>query len=117
MAGTSWRKAPPELVDAFSTLVARFPELERRKMFGYPAAFLGGHLTTALHEDRWMVRLADADRAELLARPGASTFEPMAGRPMREYVILPADVVADPEGSAAWVSRAVAHVRTLPPKR
>jgi TfoX/Sxy family transcriptional regulator of competence genes len=117
LAGPSWRKAPPELVESFGTLVARFPELERRKMFGYPAAFLGGHMTTALHEDRWMVRLAEADRVELLARPGASTFEPMPGRSMREYIVLPADVLADAEETAAWVERAVAHVKTLPPKR
>ncbi len=117
MAGSSWRKSPPELVEAFASTVARFPELATRRMFGYPAAFLGGHMTTALHENRWMVRLGDADRAELLARPGASTFEPMPGRPMREYVVLPADLLADADVTASWVGRAIAHVRALPPKR
>jgi hypothetical protein len=116
MAGTSWQKAPPELVAAFAALVARRPELTARKMFGYPAAFVGGHLTTALHEDRWIVRLPPEERSELLAMPGAGPFEPMPGRPMKEYVVLPADVVADPTAIDAWVDLAIAHVRTLPPK-
>ncbi len=116
MAGTSWEKSPPELVAAFAALTARRPDLTTRKMFGYPAGFVGGHLTTALHQDHWIVRLPAEARSELLERPGALPFEPMPGRPMKEYVVLPADVVADPTALDAWVDRAIAHVRTLPPK-
>jgi hypothetical protein len=116
MAGTSWQKAPPGLVEAFAALVARRPELASRTMFGYPAAFVGGHLTTALHEDRWIVRLPVEGRSELLATPGSAPFEPMPGRPMKEYVVLPAAVAADPAALDTWVDRAIAHVRTLPPK-
>ena len=116
MAGTSWQRSPPELVAAFAELVARRPELAPRKMFGYPAAFVGGHLTTALHEERWIVRLPAESRSELLAMPGSGPFEPMPGRPMKEYVVLPAAMVADPAALDAWVDRAIAHVRTLPPK-
>jgi hypothetical protein len=115
MAGSSWRKSPPELVAAFAACVHAHPELATRQMFGYPAAFLGGHLTTALHEDRWIVRLAEADRAAL-RELGGSGFEPMPGRPMREYVTLPASIIADPAALDAWIGRAIATVRTLAPK-
>ena len=116
MAGTSWEKSPPELVAAFAALMARRPELTARKMFGYPAGFVGGHLTTALHEDRLLVRLPAEARSELLEKPGAAPFEPMPGRPMKGYVVLPADLAADPTTLDAWVDRAIAYVRTLPPK-
>lgn len=116
MAGTSWKKSPPELVAAFEALAARRPELTVRKMSGYPAAFAGGHMTTALHEDRWIIRLPVGDRVELLAEPGAAPFEPMPGRPMKEYVVLPTILAADPTALDPWVDRAIAHVRTLPPK-
>jgi TfoX/Sxy family transcriptional regulator of competence genes len=116
MAGTSWEESPSELVAAFAALVGRRPELTARTMFGYPAAFVGGHLATCLHEQRWIVRLPDEARAELLGQPGAARFEPMPGRPMKEYVVLPAVLVADPSALDAWVDRAIAHVRTLPPK-
>jgi TfoX/Sxy family transcriptional regulator of competence genes len=116
MAGSSWKKSPPELVAAFEALVACRPELQARKMFGYPAGFVGGHMATSLHEARWIVRLPESDLAELLALPGATRFEPMPGRPMKAYAVLPAAVVADPAAVEAWVDRAIAHVRTLPPK-
>lgn len=110
-----WRKAPPELIDRFHEAVAGIEGIEVRKMFGYPAAFVGGNMTAGLHQDTFLVRLAEADRAERLAE-GWSTFEPMPGRPMREYVTLPADVTADLEATRQWVERAADYVRTLPPK-
>ena len=40
----------------------------------------------------------------------------MPGRPMKEYVVLPSDITADAVALDAWVDRAIALVRTLPPK-
>jgi TfoX/Sxy family transcriptional regulator of competence genes len=110
-----WRKPDPELVERFHEAVAGVEGAEVRKMFGSPAAFVGGNMTAGLHQDAFMVRLSDADRAERLA-DGWSTFEPMPGRPMREYVTLPADVIADMDATRRWIERAADYVRTLPPK-
>ena len=115
MAGSSWKKSPPELVAAFATCVHRHPELATRQMFGYPAAFLGGHLTTSLYQDRWIVRLGDADAAAL-RQLGGIDFEPMPGRPMRGYVSLPGPIVDDQADLDGWIARAIAYVRTLAPK-
>lgn len=115
MATGSWRKAPDELVERFETAVAGIHGLETRKMFGYPAGFIGGNMVTGLHQESWIVRLPkDARREQLDA--GWSTFEPMAGRPMREYLALPASVVDDTYSARGWVERAADYVRTLPPK-
>ena len=113
--GEPWRKAPPELVERFEAAVAGIEGLEVRKMFGYPAGFVGGHMTTGLHQESWIVRLSDADREERTAA-GWAGFEPMPGRPMREYVSLPAEVIGDPDQARAWVERAADYVRGLPPK-
>ena len=110
-----WRKAPADLVARFHEAVAGLEGVEVRKMFGYPAAFIGGNLTAGLYQESVMVRLPDDERAERIA-DGWSLFEPMPGRPMREYVALPADTAADVEAIRQWVDRAAAHVRTLPPK-
>jgi hypothetical protein len=109
-------KSSPELVARFDTAAARFPEAERRKMFGYPALFVGGNLVTGLFAESWMIRLGDDDRAALLALPGAGPFEPMPGKPMKGYGTLPADVVADDAALDDWVGRAIAFGRTLPAK-
>ncbi len=85
-------------------------------MFGYPTGFVGGHLATCLHEHRWVVRLSEDARAELLDEPGAARFEPMPGRPMKEYVVLPEAIVGDRAALDGRVDRAVAFARTLPPK-
>jgi TfoX/Sxy family transcriptional regulator of competence genes len=115
MTPDPWRKAPEELRERFEAAVAGVQGLEQRKMFGYPAGFIGGNMTTGLHQKSWIVRLGEADRAERLAA-GWATFEPMPGRPMRGYVALPPEVVADPDQARAWVERAADYVRTLPPK-
>jgi TfoX/Sxy family transcriptional regulator of competence genes len=115
MATGSWRKAPEDLVERFGAAVAGIEGLETRKMFGYPAGFIGGNMVTGLHQESWIVRLPEETRRERLDA-GWSTFEPMAGRPMREYLALPVDVVEDPDASRRWVERAADYVRTLPPK-
>ena len=112
----SFTKSPPELIAHFGEIAARFPEAQQRKMFGYPALFVGGNLVTGLFAEQWMIRLAPADLDEVLALPGASPFSPMAGRSMTGYAALPADVVVDDAALVTWVERAIAFGRTLPAK-
>jgi TfoX/Sxy family transcriptional regulator of competence genes len=114
MTGT-WKKAPPELVALFDAAVAARSGVERRQMFGYPCAFLNGNLLSGLFEDRMMVRLSAADRT-MAAKIGAEPFAP-GGRPLREYVVLPADIVADKRRLGAWVMRAITYVEALPAKK
>lgn len=115
MAKGSWRKAPEDLVERFGAAVAGIDGLQTRKMFGYPAAFIGGNMVTGLHQESWIVRLPEEALREQLDA-GWSTFEPMAGRPMRGYLTLPPSVAEDPDAARGWVERAADYVRTLPPK-
>jgi hypothetical protein len=112
----AWEKSPQELADRFGRIMDRFPDTERRKMFGYPAAFVGGNMVTGLHQRNWVVRLPADQQAAALSE-GASAFEPMPGRPMKNFLALPAPIIADDEAVAGWVERAIAHGKTLPPKR
>ena len=109
----SFDKSPAELVDRFRSYVAGRDDLEPRQMFGYPCGFVGGNLATGLHKTFWFVRLPADAEAELRALGGGS-FEPMPGRPMRGYVTLPEDILADEASIDRWVDRSVAFVRTLP---
>jgi TfoX/Sxy family transcriptional regulator of competence genes len=109
-------KAPEEVVSRFREAVQGLPGLESRTMFGYPCAFVNGQMFAGVFADRMMVRLAEADRAELLALPGARPFEPVAGRVMREYVELPADITRTPASLRPWFERGLAFASTLPAK-
>lgn len=114
MAGV-WKKSSAKLVEMFDRAVGEFPDIERRKMFGYPCAFLGGHMVTGLHEENWIVRLSAGDREQLLAQ-GGTTFAPM-GRAMTEYVVMPVEVRRNPQTLHAWLEKSLAYVRALPPKK
>jgi TfoX/Sxy family transcriptional regulator of competence genes len=111
-----FEKSPPELIARFDAVAGRFPEAERRKMFGYPALFVAGNLVTGLFADRWMIRLGPDDLAAMLELPGGGPFEPMAGKSMKGYATVPESVVADDAQLDDWVRRCIAFGQTLPAK-
>ena len=112
----SFTKSPPELVERFGSVLDDFPDAERRKMFGYPAAFVGGNLATSLFHDRWVVRLPD-DEIESAKSRGAASFEPIPGKPMKGFVLVPPDDVGDDRRIRGWVERGLARARSMPPKK
>ena len=109
-------KSPPALIARFDAVAADFPEATRRITFGYPCLYLGGNMVTGLFGDRWQVRVSKDDTAALLALPGSGPFEPMPGRPMTGFTLLPESVVDDDAAVHDWVAKAIAHVSTMPPK-
>ena len=112
----SFDKSPATLVERFGAVMDRHPEAERRKMFGYPAAFVGGNMATGLFADQWVVRLPD-DEIEPAKAGGAGSFEPMPGKPMKAFVVIPAADVDDDVAIDAWVERGLALARSMPPKK
>jgi TfoX/Sxy family transcriptional regulator of competence genes len=111
-----WERSPEALAETFYQALPEDPRVVRRKTFGYPSAVVGGHMFASLHVDKVVIRLPDAARNELLARPNAKIFEPMAGRPMREYVVAPTEIVDDPAELRRWLEKAFAYATELPEK-
>jgi TfoX/Sxy family transcriptional regulator of competence genes len=109
-----WKKSPPALIDTFDAVVPG-PPAERRQMFGYPAAFVNGNLFASLFSDTLVLRLGPDGTAELLEL-GGRPFEPMAGRPMRGYAVVPDSLLRDEPVLAARVRDALAFARSLPAK-
>jgi TfoX/Sxy family transcriptional regulator of competence genes len=116
MAATKWKKAPEGLVLRFGQVLPSDPGIERRSMFGYPCAFFQGHMFCGLFEDQFIVRLPDAERAAFLKQPGSKVFEPMPGRPMKEYVIVPPAVVEREALLGGWLRQSLDYVCGLPPR-
>jgi TfoX/Sxy family transcriptional regulator of competence genes len=111
-----WRKSPPTLVARLDALLCHAPGAERRQMFGYPCAFLHGNMFIGLFQDQLFIRLSEADRKEFLQQPGAAPFEPIKGRPMKEYVTAPEVLLADESALERWLARSLAYAGTLPPR-
>ena len=112
----AFEQSPEHLVERFDAVAARHPEAQRRKMFGYPALFVGGNMATGLFADRWVVRLSQEDIDELLAVPGAEPFAPMPGRTMSGWATLPREAIDDDAVLDGWLVRAFAFAASLPPK-
>jgi TfoX/Sxy family transcriptional regulator of competence genes len=111
-----WEKASPELVELLAEALAPIDH-EKRSMFGMPAYFIHGNLFAGVHGRNVMIRLALSDQDEINAQhPGVGRFEPMPGRPMKEYVTLPASLYDDPEEFDRWLRRAQSFAASLPPK-
>ena len=107
-----WQKSSPEAVDLFNSVVPGAPA-ERRQMFGYPAAFVNGHLFMSLFQDDFVLRLPDDARERM---KGAKPFEPMPGRAMTSYVVVPASLTKKKTELRKWIGEALAYAQTLPPK-
>jgi len=112
----SFTKSPPDLVARFGEILEGYPDVTRKPMFGYPAAFVGGNMATGLFADRWVVRLPD-DEIAAAKSAGAEPFEPMPGKPMKAFVVIPRADVEDDARIGAWVERGIAHAAAMPAKK
>ena len=110
----TWEKSPAELVDLFSELAPTDPQVERKKMFGWPCCFVNGSLFAGLHKASMIFRLSEKDQAVFLRLDGAAEFEPMPGRKMKGYVILASPLTRDRKELARWMARSLDFGRTLP---
>jgi TfoX/Sxy family transcriptional regulator of competence genes len=113
----AFRKSPPGLIARFDELAQLAGDADRKLMFGYPVRVLRGNMFMGLHEDSLILRLAEADRAEFLGRYDAGLFEPMPGRPMKEYVVVPPALVYDEAVIGEWVRRSRTCAEQLPAKK
>jgi TfoX/Sxy family transcriptional regulator of competence genes len=100
----------------FASVVPDHPTVTTRPMFGQLSAFVNGNMFMGIFGDDVFVRLPEDDRAALL-REGGGPFEPMAGRPMKEYVVLPGAWRDEPDRIREWAARSLDHVEELPPKQ
>ena len=103
----TWKKVPTELAARFDVALPVKADVQRRKMFGCPAAFVNGNLFAGLHEDRLMVRL-----------PAMAGKHPcvVMDRTMKEYALFPDALEMADRDLAGWVAQAYAFTRALPAK-
>jgi len=102
-------KASAEAIARFESLAEVVPQADRKLVFGSPCCLVGGNMFFGVHATGVFVRLPPDQADELLAE-GGRPFEPMPGRPMGGYVVVPDGDVTD------WVRRSYEYAKTLPSK-
>lgn len=110
-------KPDPKALKTFRALVDGAPGATVKPMFGNFGAFAHGQMFAGVFGAAVFVRLGETDRVAALKLPGADLFAPMKGRPMKEYVVLPASELVDSKKSKIWVNRSLNYVLTMPPKK
>ncbi len=88
---------------------------DERRMFGGLAFMVNGHMTCGVAGDEVMLRLGGPGAADALTQPGIREMD-FTGRALSTMVFLTADAAADDAVLSAWVARAVAFTRSLPPR-
>jgi len=109
-------KSDAKVVERFADLVPHDPRVTTRKMFGNPAAFVNGNLFFGVFGAKIFVRLSATD-VERAGREGFGSFEPMPGRAMTGYAVIPDAVLREPSRVDAWVGRSLKFAASLPAKK
>ena len=85
-------------------------------MFGCPCLFLRGNMAMGTCADKVFFRVPREAQAALLAsNPALHPFEPLSGRPMRDYL----ELEAIPENRAViadFLAKSWVQSQSLPPK-
>ncbi len=111
-----WRKPSPELTRTLEEALLGVP-CRSRPMFGCPAFFAGDHMFAGVYGDDLFVRASGETLAALRARyPDARAFEPIPGRRMKEYLVLPGDAVEDRVALVRILGDAFLQAAARPPK-
>lgn len=95
------------------TALARKKNIEEKKMFGCICFFLNGNALVGVWKDRLIARLGPDEGETAVREPHVRAFD-ITGRPMRNWVAIEPDGVADDEAVKGWVQRAVKFVAKLP---
>lgn len=116
--GMDWKKSSPALVERFTAALPRHPDVTPRKMFGYPASFVGGGFFAGLHEENVVLRVPPAVKDALPALGGAATFDPMKrGAGMKDWWVIPQPVAASAPALQALLADALGLLTAQPAAR
>ena len=112
----TWKKSPPELIELLDKMLVSF-DCQRRMMFGYPVYFVNNNMFTGTHQHNVFLRLSERSRKEILSENDeVSLFEPVKGRVMKEYVVLPDSILKNNRMLKKWLNRSYDYVSSLPVK-
>jgi TfoX/Sxy family transcriptional regulator of competence genes len=114
-ATSNFPKPSKELIDLFNQTIAPIPSATPRKMFGCPCSFVNGNMFAGVFADSLFLRLP-VDERLAFAKFGARPFEPLPGRVMREYVVVPPGTLKAKARLNAWIEKSFAYAAALPPK-
>ena len=103
------------LAERVSQMLSAHSGVTARKMFGGLAFMLNGNMSVGIHQGRLMVRIGAEGYEDALERPHCKPMD-ITGRPMKGWVMVDSEGVADDAELDAWVQLGVEFTSSLPAK-
>jgi len=98
------------LLDELALELGEDVDLQVKPFFGGAAAYANGQICLSLTKVGFAVKLPQADRQVLLNK-GAQPLRYFPNAPIKkQYVILPASIMNDPDSLRKWVERCISYV-------
>ncbi len=111
----SSNKIPKDKLHLYNTLIETHPDIERKGVT-MPYTSLNGHMFTILAKSGSLgLRLPKDEREAFLKRYNTTLYESY-GAIMKEYVTVPAELLANTEALKSYLDMSYAYVKTLKPK-
>ena len=113
-----WATRDEALIERVDGLLSIAP-VHRKNMFGTSAWFLESN--AMMFAGAWgegvMVRIGEHHTSSLIKSGEAEPFDPMGGKPMREYVYLNREQIAEHGELLGWLDEESEFSGYLPPKK
>ena len=90
-------------------------DIGEKKMFGGLAFMLRGNMLVGVLDDALVARVGPGNTPRALERPHTRPFD-FTGKPMKGYVYVLSEGLADDAALASWVELCQDFVGQLPPK-
>src|SRR4051812_10963095 len=91
----AWKKSSEDAVKRFVEALPEPATKGRRKMFGYEACFVAGNFWAGMYQDDVVIKLPDEVKASQPELARAARFDPMGGRPMKQWWVVPKKISAN----------------------
>ncbi len=113
----AWKKPSEELSQFLDERMSSF-DVKKKKMFGCPVYFAKDNMISGVFENDIFIRLSEQDKKKIISESDeVMPFEPVKGRIMKEYVVLPDSVYNEPEKFSELLRSSYEYVSSLPPKQ
>ena len=103
------------LAERLYALFEERDDISERKMFGGLALMLANNMCVGVIGDTLMVRVGPEAYEVTLLEPYVREMD-FTGKPLRGFVYVATEGIADDEALAAWVARGVEFAASLPAK-
>lgn len=108
-------KSSPEVTERHAQIVSDFPCV-KKNMFGSQVYFAGDNMFTGTSGEGIILRLDAPDREAIQTQYDEVVPFTPNGRPMKEYVLIPAYLIDSDEFCSKWIAKSFEYAAALPPK-